>query len=431
MKILYISQYYPPEIGAPAARVSELSREWAARGHQVTVLTAFPHHPHGTKRPEDRGVLTRRDKDGDIDVVRTYVFAARNQGFLLRILSYVSFMFSAILIGTLRVGKPDVVIATSPQLFTAVAGWWVSLFKRAPFVFEVRDLWPESIVTVGAMREGIAIRCLKRVASWLYRSCDRIVTVGAGYKRGILEKYPVSPDKFDVITNGVDVEQFTFREQDRAQLRTQHGWQNKKVVLYLGTHGMAHGLDFVLGAAEQMRDREDIQFALVGDGAEKENLIAMAKAKNLTNVSFISQQPKNMVVSYYAASDICLVPLRKVDLFKDVLPSKIFEIMAMNRPILISVDGDARAEVERAHAGIFVEPENIDQLVRGIALLADNEATRQLMGDAGRKFVVENYQRGVLAERYLDVLSNLLPAEPDRKPANTVAPSREATALPR
>ena len=208
MRILYVSQYYPPEACAPATRVCELAHEWSRRGHQVTVLTAFPHHPHGTKRVQDRRVIHRSERDGPVRLVRTYVLAARNAGFLLRALSYCSFMLSAILIGTWRVGRPDVVIATSPQLLTAIAGWWISRVKRVPFVMEVRDLWPESIIAVGAMREGAAVGFLRGIARWLYRSADRIVTVGAGYRRQILQRYPIVPERVEVITNGVKIERF-------------------------------------------------------------------------------------------------------------------------------------------------------------------------------------------------------------------------------
>lgn len=406
MKILYISQYYPPEMGAPSARVSELSREWAKRGHDVTVLTAFPHHPHGRKRPEDRFVLTRREKDGDVRLVRTYVFAARNKGFLLRVVSYLSFMLSAILIGTWRVGRPDVVIATSPQLFTAVAGRWISWVWRASFVFEVRDLWPESIVIVGAMKDSLAIRALKRMAAWLYRTADRIVTVGPGYRRRILANYDVREEKIDVVTNGVDLSLYSPREVDRIAYRERLGVSNETVVLYLGTHGMAHGLELVLEAADRLHDQA-IRFVFVGDGAEKESLVNQARRMGLSNVTFIGPQDKDAVVGYYAASDICLVPLRKVDLFTDVLPSKLFEVMGMSKPIVLSVDGDARQEVERARAGVFVEPENVDQLCVAIARLHSDPETRRVLGQSGRRYVEEKYRRSVLARQYLELLEQV------------------------
>lgn len=405
MKILYISQYYPPEMGAPAARVSELARQWQRRGHEVTVLTAFPHHPHGTKRPEDRGVLTRRESDQGIDIVRTYVYAARNSGFLLRIVSYLSFMISAIVIGTFRVGKPDVVIATSPQFFTAIAGWWMALVKRVPFVFEVRDLWPESIVTVGAMRDSLAIRQLKRTAAWLYETCDQLVTVGDGYRRRIVDTYGVSESKIEVVTNGVDLKLFQHDEQARQEIRTKHGWQDQCVALYLGTHGMAHALDSVLRSAKELAGKAPVRFVFVGDGAEKPKLLQMAAELGLDNVEFLPPVQKDLVVKYYAAADLCLVPLRKVDLFTDVLPSKLFEIMGMSKPIVLSVDGEARKVVEQAEAGVFVEPENHVALAETLVRLHQAADERTRMGVSGRRFVERYYDRNVLADNYLSLLN--------------------------
>ncbi|HVJ80529.1 MAG TPA: glycosyltransferase family 4 protein [Planctomycetia bacterium] len=421
MRILYISQYYPPEMGAPAARVSELAREWTAQGHEVTVLTAFPHHPHGVKRPEDRYVLTRKERDGAVKVVRTYVYAARNAGFLKRTLGYLSFAFSAIFIGMWRVGRPDVVIATSPQLFTGIAGRALAFLKRAPFLFEVRDLWPESIVTVGAMNEGFMIRRLKGLASWLYRTCDRIVTVGEGYKRRIVQYYPIQASKIDVVTNGVDLDLFRFRSEDRRRVRERQGWNDEtKVALYLGTHGMAHGLDFVLEAAAQLPGR---RFVFVGDGADKPKLREIAKSKGLVNVEFLPPMPKSEVVGLYAAADVCLVPLRKVDLFTDVLPSKIFEIMGMRRPMVISVDGDARQCVEAAEAGLFAEPENVGALCSSIEQILADPALAERMGRSGRRYVERNFDRRVLAQQYLYLLAAAAGS------VATVEPAPEVTRL--
>jgi colanic acid biosynthesis glycosyl transferase WcaI len=425
MRILYISQYYPPEMGAPSARVSEFARAWAAEGHDVTVLTAFPHHPHGVKRAEDRGVLTRKEMDGDVTVVRTYVFATRNEGFLKRITSYLSFMFSAVLIGSWRVGRPDVVVATSPQLFTAVAGRLISWIKRRPMIFEVRDLWPESIVTVGAMRESLAVRMLKKLASSLYRSAERIVAVGPGYKRRIVADYPVSAEKIDVVTNGVDLDKFRFRVSDRQRVRREFGWQDSHVAMYLGTHGMAHGLEFVLEAAERLRSNPSMKFVFVGDGAEKPRLEKLAADRGLSNVEFLPPQPKENVVALYAASDVCLAPLRKVDLFTEVLPSKIFEIMGMRRPIILSVDGDARAVVEEAQAGLFVEPENVDALCDALLKVAADAAAREQMGARGRRFVERFYSRTALATQYLSVLA-MVAGTAAPVPAVQPAPARAA-----
>ena len=427
MKILYVSQYYPPEIGAPAARVSELARHWARRGHDVTVLTAFPHHPHGVKRPEDRGVPCRVERDPQcpqVRLVRTYVYAAANAGFLKRIASYLSFMLSAVLLGVWRVGRPDVVVATSPQLFTGVAGWALGVLTWRPFVFEVRDLWPESIVTVGAMREGLAIRALKRLSAFLYAHATLIVTVGDGYRRRIVRDYGVDPAKTRVVTNGVDRDLFRPDPERRDALRRRHGWSGKTVALYLGTHGMAHGLHRVLETAAALRHRDDLCFVLVGDGAEKRRLVAQAEGMGLDNVEFLPAADKARVVAHYAAADLCLVPLRKVDLFTEVLPSKIFEIMAMRRPVVLSVDGDARRLIERAGAGVFVPPEDVPAMTAAVVRLADDAGLRRRLGDAGRACVERDFCRHRLADDYLAVLAALTgaaAARPDPQPLPAAA----------
>jgi len=411
MRILYVSQYFPPEIGAPAARVHELSREWVRLGHDVTVLTAFPHHPTGIKRPEDRGVLERRERVDGIDLLRTYVYAAPNKGVVRRMASYASFMLSATALGQLRLSRPDVVLATSPQLLCAAAGYALSRAFGAPFVFEVRDLWPESILAVNAMGENPVVRGLKSLARFLYRRSRRIVTVGEGYRRAIHEIYGISPAKMDVLPNGIDPSLFVPgpREND---IRREFGWGDRFVLLYLGTHGMAHALDKVVETARRLREERDLLFVFVGEGAEKESL--KRRALDLPNVQFIDAQPKARVPLFYAACDLGIVTLRDTSLFQEVLPSKIFEYLGMERAILLGVGGEARRLVEAAGAGVYVAPEDVDAMVASIRMLSRDPARLSEMGKRGRAYVLEHYDRRVLARRYLELLA---------KVTSTAAPS--------
>ncbi|HXG60977.1 MAG TPA: glycosyltransferase family 4 protein [Planctomycetota bacterium] len=406
MKILYVSQYFPPEIGAPSARVFELSREWVRRGHSVTVLTAFAHHPTGIKAERDRGVLTRRERVEGIEVVRTYVYAAPNRGTVRRMTSYASFMASAVLIGGCRIRRPDVVIGTSPQLLCAVAARTIAAAYGSPFVFEVRDLWPESILAVEAMRQNLIVRALKGVARGLYGRADRIVTVGEGYRRRIHDLYGIPLDRMDVVPNGVDFGLFRPGPRDN-DIRRELGWEGRFVVLYLGTHGMAHALDKVLEAARLLRAEARILFAFVGDGAEKESLRRRAAELGLPNVRFIEAQPKSRVPPFYAACDLGLVTLRRAELFQDVLPSKIFEYLAMERPIVLSVGGEARALVEEAGAGEYVPPENPEALADAVRRLAADRDRLERMGRRGRDYVLARFDRARLAERYLQILEAL------------------------
>jgi colanic acid biosynthesis glycosyl transferase WcaI len=411
MRILYVSQYFPPEMGAPAARVHELSREWARLGHRVTVLTAFAHHPLGIKAPADRWRLTRREQRDGIDVVRAYIYAAPNQGTARRMASYASFMLAAVPVGALRVPRPEIVVATTPQLLCACAGYALARFFRVPFVLEVRDLWPESVLAVGAMSDNFIIRGLKRTARFLYEHSDRIVTVGQGYANKIHELYGLPLAAMDIVTNGIDASLFRPGPRDNS-VRREYGWGDRFVVMYVGTHGMAHALDKVLETAERLREREEVRFVFVGEGAEKDGLKRRAAELGLPNVEFIDQQPKERVVEFYAACDLGLVTLRDTPLFQEVLPSKIFEYLGMERPILISVEGQARQVAEASGAGEFVAPEDPEAMAQAILRLAGQREQLRERGRQGRRFVLENYDRSALARKYLTLLEGLIRGGP-------------------
>ncbi|MFH1114450.1 MAG: glycosyltransferase family 4 protein [Pseudomonadota bacterium] len=406
MRILYVSQYFPPEMGAPSARVHELSREWVKLGNDVSVLTAFANHPTGRKAAADTWRITRRERVDGIEVVRAYIWAAANKGTVKRMMSYASFMASAAIIGSVRVRRPDVVVATSPQLLCAVAGYMLSVRFRVPFVFEVRDLWPESVLAVEAMTDNAIVRGLKGIARFLYTHATRIVTVGQGYKHEIHDRYGIALDRMDVVPNGIDTNLFVPGPRTN-EIREEYGWGERFVVLYLGTHGMAHALHIVLEAAEKLKDNPEILFAFVGEGAEKAKLKRLAKEKRLGNVQFIDHQPKSRVPLFYAACDAGLVPLRDTRLFQRVLPSKIFELMGMAKPIFLSVDGEARSLVEGAQAGSYVPPENAAALCEAVLRAVGNPELLSSMGERGREFVLRHYDRRVLAERYLKLLEGL------------------------
>lgn len=406
MRVLFVSQYFPPEIGAPSARVYELAREWIRLGAEVTVLTGFAHHPVGVKAPGDRWRWTRREVVDGIDVVRSYVYATANRGVIRRMASYASFLCSALPVGLARCRRVDVVVATSPQLLGACAGYLLAKAWRRPFVFEVRDLWPESILAVGAMRENFVVRGLQRTARLLYERCDRLVTVGEGYRQQIHRLYGIPREKMELIPNGIDPGFFQPGSQQN-EIRDEFGWGDRFVLLYLGTHGMAHGLETVLKAADLLRDDPDKLFAFVGEGAEKERLQHLAIQLRLPNVQFIGQQPKKRVPRFYAACDVGLVTLRNRPLFQEVLPSKIFEYLAMERPILLTIGGQARQLVEAAGGGIHVPPEDPMALVEAIRGLENSSSVLARMGRRGREFVLENYDRRDQAKRYLALLRDL------------------------
>jgi glycosyltransferase involved in cell wall biosynthesis len=418
LKILYMSHYFPPEVNAPAARVSEMAQRWAENGADVTVLTCFPNHPNGIIPEEYRGMWHCRERRGDVNVVRTYVYAAVNKGLFRRIINYLSFMFSSIFVGTGMSKRPDILIATSPQFFVAVAGYIISRIKRCKFVFEVRDLWPEEIVAVGAIRSRIVIRALEAIEMFLYRRADIIVAVAQG-TIDLLKARGIHERKMALIPNGVDIDFFA-AAADGRRVREQLGIDGKFVVGYIGTHGMAHKLEMILQAAAKIRQRDEIRFLFVGDGAEKARLVRQAVDLKLTNVIFRDQVPREKVPEYYAACDICLVPLRKAELFTRNIPSKIYEIMACGRPIIISTEGESRRLVESSGAGIGARPEDADDLAKKIVRLwHDGEACRA-MGHSGYSFVLANSSRKRLADDYLAILKDVVDGSYSPPAANKI-----------
>lgn len=409
MRILFLSQYFPPEPGAPAARVSELARCWVRAGHEVTVLTAMPNHPSGVVPAEYRGRALARESYDGVDVVRTWIYAAANAGRVRRSMAYASYAASAAAWGQLHTCKPDVVIATSPQLLCACAGRVAAAAHGAPFVFEVRDLWPESIVAVGALPAGHpVVRGLEVVEKALYRAARAIVVVTDAFRARLVER-GIDAAKIHVVKNGADLARFVPAARDTA-LRTSLGWSGKLVAGYVGTHGMAHGLDAVLDAAKKLASRDDVRFLFVGDGAERSRLEARARNEKIDSVRFLGALPRDRMNEVYATIDVALVPLRKTELFTTVIPSKIFEIAAMARPMLLSVDGEARAIVEKSGGGVFVPPEDAEAMAREIDEFARDRARGERMGLRGRDHVVREFDRNVLAKKYLDVLEGLASA---------------------
>lgn len=412
VKILYLSQYFPPEMGAPAARASELARHWARAGHEVSVLTGFPNHPTGVVPPEWRSRLRRltfHEKIDGINVFRTWLWPLPNRKAHERMRNYASFCISAALRG-LTLPRPDVIIASSPQLLVGLSGWWLAFSRQIPFVFEVRDLWPESLVAVGAGREGSMLHTvLGKIAGFLYEHANLIVVVTPAFKDHLIERWRVPSGKIAVVENGVETDLFVPASADtisepRRQLRA----DSRYLVCYIGTMGMAHGLETLLAAAEQLRGTHpEVLFLLIGEGAEKERIQSLARSRGLSNVQFMDQQPREKIPALISASDACLVLLKKTDVFKTVIPTKMLEFMACARPVILGVEGQARQIVEDSAAGLVVEPENAAALAAAIDQLIANPALGPALGKKGREFIVKNFSRAHTAEKYIAVLQRM------------------------
>ncbi len=411
MNILYVTQYFPPEVCAPAARVSELARHWVKAGQGVTVLTGFPNHPTGIVPPAYRSKLRRlicREKFDGADVVRTWLMPLPNRKSYERILNYASFCLSSSFTGSF-LRRPDVVVATSPQLMVGLTGWWLGRIKRIPFILEVRDLWPESLAAVGVGGEtSLLYRSLSAISGFLYRVSDHIVVVSPAFKEELIGKWRVRPEKISVVENGVETDLFTPDGPVEAVIE-EFDLRGKFVIAYVGTQGNAHGLDTLLEAAVVLQKTvPDALFLLVGEGAEKARLIARAEEMKLTNVRFVSQQPREKIPGIIRASHLCLVMLKKADVFKTVIPTKMLEFMSCGRPLLLGVDGQARQIVDEARAGVFIEPENSSALVGAVTELHRDAARREALGRNGRRYIVENLSREGTAKKYLGILEEVV-----------------------
>lgn len=406
MKILYVSQYFPPEMGAPSARVQELAKCWVEMGHQVTVLTGFPNHPTGVILPEYRArwrrLVWREQMDG-VTILRVWLAPFANRGAIGRIVNFVSFWLSSSLAGTF-LSRPDVVIATSPQLLVGLTGWWLGRVKRAPFFLEVRDLWPESLEAVGASGKRSAVyKAAETIAYFLYRRSDHIVVVSPAFKNHLIVYWGIDRGKISVVEHGVETG--LFQPGEDGAVRKGLGLEGKFVVSYIGTIGMAHGLETVLQIAERFRGgMADISFVLIGEGAEKEKLRRLAVRRGLRNVLFLDQMPRQLMPGCIRASDACLVLLKKQDIFKTVIPTKLLEVMACGRPVILGVQGQAREIVEAAEAGLCAEPENAEALAAAILQLHADLGLRKKLGENGRRWIVSHFSRASMAQKYLEVL---------------------------
>ena len=404
MRILFLSHYFPPEVNAPATRTYEHCKRWAKAGHEVTVVSCVPHHPMGEAYPGYKNRLFQKEQIDGITAIKVLTYITPNEGFAKRTFNYVFYMVMAIAISPF-IGKADVVLSTSPQFFNGLAGYFVSRLKRAPWVLEIRDLWPESILAVGALTNKRAIRALEGVEKFVYRKANHIVSVTDSFKSHI-ESRGGQAEKISVIKNGVDLGRFEIQEPDQAFAK-QYGLGNKFIAAYVGTQGLAHGLDTLLKAAERLQHREDIHIVMVGDGADRKRLEAEAERLGLKNFSSLGQLPKSAMPQLLSNCGANLVLLRKLDLFLSVIPSKIFESMAMQKPLIMGVEGEGRNIVDAAEAGIGITPEDDAALAKAVETLADDRELCKTLGSNGRAYVSEHFNRERLADDYEAVLKRL------------------------
>lgn len=410
--ILFITPYYPPEKTAPAIRISETAQCLVKHGYQVTVLTTSPNFPSGIVPQEYRGHLIQREVRDRVSIVRVWSYITPNRGFLRRILGQLSFGCIAPLLGWKEVGHPDVIIVESPPLFDAIGARMLAWGKHCPFIFTVADLWPEAAIQMGVLRNQVLIRLSEWLEWSTYRRSSLVWVVTEGLRDLLIER-GLAQERIFLLTNGVDTR--LFRPLPQAQARVELCLDERFIVLYAGTHGLAQGLETVLDAAQLLWEQTDIHFVFAGDGETKSHLMTDARRYGLKNVTFLDYQTHDRLPLLLAAADVCLVPLRKVRLFEATLPVKMFEIMACARPILLAAGGIARRLAEQeAGAAIYVEQEDAHALVSAILYLYERPEVAEALGRRGRAFVEARFDREKLVETLEAQITKLIgKKEPD------------------
>lgn len=402
MRILFITDNFPPEVNAPATRTYEHCIEWVNQGIEVQVITCAPNFPHGKIYEGYHNKLYQKENINGVEVIRIWSYIAENSGVVKRILDYFSFALMAFFIGLFQ--KHDIIVATSPQFFTTWSAWGISKIRRKPWVFELRDLWPESILTVGAMKEGRMMSLLRKIEIGLYRDANRIIAVTDSFKNHLTHR-GIDPEKISVITNGCNIELFSPRNKDQRLLNVLN-LQGKFIVGYIGTHGMAHNLDFIVRSVSKIDDK-NIHFLFIGDGSMKKKIVEMAIEDSLDNVTFLDPISKTEVPRYLSVVDVSLAPLLRSDTFKTVIPSKIFEASAMQIPTLLGVEGEAKHIIEQYHAGLCYEPENERDFLEKVSMLK-NDLTLYDNCKAGCQELSKNFDRKILAIKMLEILKRCI-----------------------
>jgi len=398
MKILFITDNFPPEVNAPATRTYEHVKEWQKKGVEVTVITCFPNFPHGEVYTGYKNILYKEEYLNGIKVIRVWSYIARNSGFLKRVLDYVSFAFMAFIIGLFQ--KQDVIIATSPQFFTTWVAFGLSKIKKKPWIFELRDLWPASIKSVGLIQEGRLYRLLEKNELFLYKDANKVIVVTDAFKKNLISR-GIYENKIEVVTNGSNMELFYPRDKDTKLLK-ELNLENKFIIGYIGTHGMAHSLDFIMRSLSKIDDL-DIHFLFIGDGAMKQIIVDIAEELGLRNVTFLNPIAKEEVPKYLSIIDVSLAPLKKEDNFKTVIPSKIFEASAMLKPTLLGVEGQAQEILEKYQAGLCFEPENRASFIEKLLILKNDDVIYKNCQDGCQK-LADDYDRKKLAQKMLDII---------------------------
>lgn len=410
MRILLLHQYFLEDDDHGGSRWNEITKQWTDEGNDVTVIAGMMHYNSSSKRPEYKGRWFKKKQQGGINIVRCHVSESYNSSFLGRLWGYFSFVFSSLWAGLFMTkGKYDVIIVTSPPLFVGISGYLISLFKRTPFVFEIRDLWPESAIDTGVVTNSLIIKLAYALEAFIYKKAALINVLTPAFRKVLIENKKINADKIIFIPNAAD---FTLSEKivanfDLALFRKEQNLEGKFVITYVGAHGVANHLEQILETGLLLADT-NVLFLLIGDGMEKKRLQALAHEMQVTNVRFLEPVPKIEVFKYILASDMGASVLKNVDTFKTVYSNKTFDYMSCKRPILMAIDGVSKELVEEAKAGVFVEPENAADFAKKIRLYLANPNKGIEEGENGYKFAKDNFDRTFLAKKYIESMRKLM-----------------------
>lgn len=402
-KIVFLTQYFPPEIGAPQARLFELAHGLKNKGHEITIVTAFPNYPGGKILAGYRLQPVLEEGIDGMRVIRTWIYPSHSRSFAKRLSNYFSFVFSSMFFGLLRLRKHDVLVCETPPLFLGISAYVISRLKGSRMFPYVSDLWPDSAVDLGMLKNKHLIRMSKWLELFLYRKASKVVVVTDGIKK-IIEENEFARGKVFTVTNGVDLDLFT--PSDKAQARRQLGLPTDKfIVMYCGNHGMAQNLATVLKCAKRTENNPDILYVFVGDGVEKPSLMQIKETEGLDNVVFLGSRPKREIPLALSCADAAVIPLKDIKLFEKALPSKMFETMAMGVPIVMSVKGEAAEVISGADCGINVQPEDEEDMAKAVLELFENEGSlRERLGANGRVCAAERFSRKAIINRFEGLL---------------------------
>ena len=411
MKILLIHQYFLEKNDIGGSRFNEMTKFWASKGHEITVISGMVNYATGKKEGKYKGRFFAEEHGfyNGVDVIRCHVSESYNLSFLGRLWAYFSFVFSSTYAGVFKLkSEYDVVIATSPPLFVGITALILSKLKRIPLFFEIRDLWPESAIDTGVITNKYIIKLAFWFESYMYSNAEIINVLTPAFKHNLINSKGVPEEKIIFIPNGSD---FSLAEKvlndtkfEPSEFRKKLGLENNLVITYVGAHGLANHLIQLIDAAEKLKDSKVI-FQLIGDGMEKQKLVNEVKKRKLNNVIFRDPVSKGDVFKYIIASDVGASVLKKVDTFKTIYSNKTFDYMSCKKPILLAIDGISRDLVKQSKCGIYVEPENINSIIKGVQKFINmTEKQRQEMGNSGYNYSKANFDREILSKNYLNEL---------------------------